>query len=110
MLLSACSGTPAVGDNSNVNGSPSTPVIVDGYFNSNGLFIVTTIVVVEDGSNSDNGSNSNDNENTGGTAMIMKIQIKMRIRITTQVPAPAAEMTVATIITAVLVAAGVTIM
>ena len=37
MLLSACSGVgvPVTGDNSNANGSPSTPVIVDNGNNSN---------------------------------------------------------------------------
>src|SRR5688572_10790347 len=35
MLLSACSGTPATGDNSNVNGSPVTPFIVDTGNNTN---------------------------------------------------------------------------
>lgn len=49
-------GTPAIG----------AAVSVDGYFNSNGVFIVTRIVFVDTGSNSGSGSNSNDNENSGG--------------------------------------------
>ena len=49
-------GTPVIG----------ADAIVDGYFNSNGLFVVTKIVFVDNGSNSGSGSNSNDNENTGG--------------------------------------------
>lgn len=50
-------GTPVIG----------APVIVDGYFNPNGVFVVTKIAFVDNGSNSGSGSNSNDNENTGGT-------------------------------------------
>ncbi|MEO5887381.1 MAG: DUF5667 domain-containing protein, partial [Anaerolineales bacterium] len=50
-------GTPVIG----------AAVIVNGYFNSNGVFIVTKIVFVDNSSNSGSGSNSNDDENTGGT-------------------------------------------
>ena len=58
MLLSACSGTPATGDNSDVNGSPVTPFIVDTGNNANS-----------------NDANSNDNTNTNGNTNDSGIEI-----------------------------------
>jgi len=56
MLLSACSAAPATGDNSNVNGSPSTPIIVDTGNSSNSNDV---------NSNDANSNDANSNDNTG---------------------------------------------
>src|SRR5688500_14713430 len=60
-LLSACSGVniPVNGDNSNVNGSPSTPVIVDNGNNANSNV----------NSNDNTNTNSNGNTNTNDSAI-----------------------------------------
>ncbi len=51
-------GTPAVG----------APVIVEGYFNEDGVFVVTRIIFPEeDANNNDSGSNSNDGNNENST-------------------------------------------
>lgn len=60
VLLSACSAAPATGDNSNLNGSPVTPIIVDTGNSSNS----------NDANSNDvnsNDANSNDNTNTGSS-------------------------------------------
>ena len=57
MLLSACSAAPAIGgDNSNGNGSPVTPIIVDNGNNSNSNDV---------NSNDANSNDANSNDNTG---------------------------------------------
>ena len=61
-------GVSADVSNAEIKGSPAigAAVKVEGYFNSNGMFIVTKIEFIEGGSNS--GSGSNDNDNSGGSA------------------------------------------
>jgi len=62
MLLSACSAAPAVGaDNSNENGSPATPIIVDTGNSSNSNDVNSN----DANSNDDNGTDANSNDNMG---------------------------------------------
>src|SRR5215207_5470789 len=65
MLLSACSGVniPVTGDNSNVNGSPSTPVFVDNGNNAN----------LNDNTNTN--SNGNANTNDSGIEIVGVVEV-----------------------------------
>jgi len=55
-------GVPADVRTAEIIGTPAvnTPVKVEGYFNSDGLFIVTKIEFLDNASNDNSGSNSND--------------------------------------------------
>src|SRR5688500_16034780 len=67
MLLSACSGVniPVTGDNSNVNDSPSTPVIVDNGNNANSNSNV----------NSNDNTNTNTNTNESGIEIVGVVEV-----------------------------------
>src|SRR5687768_15119980 len=69
MLLSACSGVniPVTGDNSNVNDSPSTPVIVDNGSNANSN--------VNSNDNTNTNSNGNTNTNDSGIEIVGVVEV-----------------------------------
>ena len=72
MLLSACSGVsvPVTGDNSNVNGSPSTPGIVDNGNNAN-----SNVNSNDANSNDNTNSNSNTNTNDSGIEIVGVVEV-----------------------------------
>ncbi|HZJ24507.1 MAG TPA: hypothetical protein VFD54_14410, partial [Anaerolineales bacterium] len=73
MLLSACSGVniPVTGDNSNVNDSPSTPVIVDNGNNANSNSNVNS----NDNTNTNTNSNGNTNTNDSGIEIVGVVEV-----------------------------------